>query len=66
MKVIAEFELANLPERCDECPIHNGEDGHCKIDGRISEWRPFWCPLKVMSEENKSSYNDSMGGAPCY
>ena len=66
MKVTIEFDLDKLPDRCDECPIHNGEDGRCIIDGRSSEWRPFWCPLKVMPKETKPYYGDSLGGAECY
>lgn len=58
MKIIAELKLTELPERCDECPIHNGEDGSCKIDGRVSEWRPFWCPLKIMNTEEAENCID--------
>lgn len=39
--------LKFLPEKCYDCPCHNGEHGYCQADvnGRSSEWRPFWCPL---------------------
>lgn len=42
MKLMFEGEL---PEHCYDCHIHDPGDGHCQIDGRTSDYRPFWCPL---------------------
>lgn len=42
MKLMFEGEL---PEHCYDCHIHDSENGRCRIDGRTSDYRPFWCPL---------------------
>lgn len=43
--------LNKLPDMCANCPCCAPTDGHCQADPiyRISEYRPFWCPL---DEEN--------------
>jgi len=51
MKLMFEGEL---PEHCYDCPIHDPGDGHCQIDGRTSDYRPFWCPLTVATPTTDS------------
>ena len=66
--MIVTFELPGdkLPEHCYDCPIHDGEDGHCQLDGRTSvDWRPFWCPLRPASDlvaAPVSSYEEPVCG----
>lgn len=46
--------MEELPEHCYDCPCHDGENGYCKADDleRNSIWRPFWCPLiKIVEDE---------------
>lgn len=40
--------LTELPNHCWDCPCCDKERGWCKADEeeRVSDWRPFWCPLK--------------------
>lgn len=42
-----------LPNRCYECPCHDG-DGYCQADKeqRCSEYRPYWCPLKGITDKD--------------
>ena len=52
MKVTFELPGDTLPEHCYDCPIHSATDGSCQADpaGRVSDWRPFWCPLASVPE----------------
>ena len=46
-----------LPEYCYECPCHNGEHGSCEADKErrsTFEYRPYWCPLKDISDEQEA------------
>jgi hypothetical protein len=48
--------MDELPEMCYDCPCHNGENSTCnamKDRMYVSDWRPFWCPLKEVKEVNK-------------
>ena len=43
-----------LPEYCYECPCHNGEHGRCEADKErrsALEYRPYWCPLKEVNND---------------
>jgi len=44
-----------LPDYCYECPCHDGECGYCQADKerRYSEYRPYWCPLKEIHDEQE-------------
>ena len=40
-----------LPESCIDCPCHNGEHGHCKLNGKyVIIYRLFDCPLKLITD----------------
>lgn len=61
-----DFEVDVLPEHCYDCKLHADSDGHCLIDGRTSDWRPFWCPIQIVriSETPSKPYlGDTLGGA---
>lgn len=47
--------MKNLPEHCYDCPCHDGESGYCQADEehRYSDYRPFWCPLVEVREEQQ-------------
>jgi len=43
-----------LPEYCYECPCHDSEHGRCEADKErrsALEYRPYWCPLKEVSND---------------
>ena len=61
MKVMFEFPGDQLPEHCYDCPLHDSENGACKLDGRSSEWRPFWCPLQPMPVSNRAIRHPILG-----
>lgn len=47
--------MDHVPEKCYDCPCHDGENGYCQLDPQhryMQEWRPFWCPLKEIRKEN--------------
>ena len=49
-----------LPDYCYECPCHDDESGYCQADKerRYSEYRPYWCPLKeIHDEQEKENYH---------
>ena len=58
-QIVILTSIHELPERCGDCPCHNGESGYCQADRekRDSEWRPFWCPLKY--DDRKVIYHSS-------
>lgn len=58
IRLRAEFLATGLPDHCYECKLHNPSDTSCLIDGRTSDWRPFWCPLKVMNTEETENCTD--------
>lgn len=47
--------MEELPEHCCDCPCSNKENDYCQADEikRYScGWRPFWCPLiKIVDDE---------------
>ena len=45
--------MESLPDHCYECPCHNGESGYCQADKerRYSDYRPYWCPLKEIVQQ---------------
>lgn len=49
--------MDTLPEYCYECPCHDGEHGYCQTDKErryTIEYRPYWCPLKEIPNEQGS------------
>ena len=56
MGMIVITNMESLPEYCYECPCHDGESGYCQADKerRYSlEYRPFWCPLKEIHDDQE-------------
>ena len=48
--------MEELPNYCYECPCNNGECGRCEADKEkrsTFEYRPYWCPLKDIPNENE-------------
>lgn len=56
MGMIVITSMESLPEYCYECPCHDGESGYCQAnkERRYSEYRPFWCPLKEVHDDQKT------------
>jgi hypothetical protein len=44
--------MESLPDHCYECPCHDGDSG-CQADKerRYSDYRPYWCPLKEIVQQ---------------
>ena len=57
MPTIIIITLNELPERCCDCPCCNSSNGTCGAieEYRVSDWRPFWCPLKEYSNNDSPS-----------
>ena len=48
--------MEELPNYCYECPCNNGEHGRCEADKEkrsTFEYRPYWCPLKDIANEQE-------------
>ena len=51
-----------LPDHCYECPCQDGESGYCQADkeGRYSDYRPYWCPLKEIHVKEQNTVRNSI------
>lgn len=49
-----EIYVKETPECCEDCPVHNGTNGICKLSHKYTyDTPPKDCPLKSLHEHDK-------------